>query len=94
MKINKFIKWLGFYEENNHLKVDGRKIYYWVMLLVFFSLGREALFVYPLTFDRWGFTSPYLIKLLIIMLGLFIWWFWWGYLRLSKRVEKLEKKKQ
>ncbi len=94
MNINKFMKWIGFYKENNHLKVDGRRIYYWIMLLIIIRLGHEALFIFPLTLDKWGFTSPYLTKLLIIMLGLFVWWFWWGYSRLSKRVDKLEKKQE
>ena len=89
-KVNKFMKWVGFYEEDNHLKVDGRRVYYWFSLLIIIFLGYEALFVHPLTMDMWGFTSPYLIKLLIITLGSFIGWFFWGYLRLIERVKKLE----
>jgi hypothetical protein len=89
--MNKFLRWVGFYEENKHLKLDMRRVYYLVIIPLVIYLEYDALFRNTITMDNWGMTSPYLIKLLIISIGLFLIWFFWGYLRLLKRVSKLEK---
>ncbi len=94
MKVNKLMKWMGFYEEDNRLRLDGRRVYYWTGLLIIISFGYEALFVHTLAMDMWGFTSPYIVKLFLIILAFSMGWFYWGYYRLVKRVKELEGAKE
>jgi len=82
------LRLIGWDKETN--RPIWKNIYYnfsWVIILM---LGYEALFVHPIGWDRWGMTSPYITKLLIIMIIFFIIWHWWGHSQLSSRVNELE----
>jgi len=85
MDIIKLIGW-----DRDIKKPIWRSIYYNFSSIVFLYLAYDSFFVQEVFMDNWGFTSPYIIKLLIVGIILFSIYFVWGYIQLIYRVSYLE----
>jgi len=82
------IRLIGWDRETK--KPIWRSVYYNFSLIFLLCLGYDSFFVQEVFVDNWGFTSPYIIKLLIIAIILFSIYFVWGYFQLIHRVLHLE----
>lgn len=91
--VGKVLRFIGFYVEDNHLKIDLRQVYFLLSGMIIIMLAYDAFFVQVVTMDNWGLASPYIVKFEFIGLTFIGIYYVWGYLRLLRRVGDLENKK-